>query len=381
MQCRTQGSIAKQRNYGIDLLRVVAIILITISHVVQTLSQVNHYITYDKYIVDISLASNDISCFVLTLLYYFGALGNSIFFVCSAWFLVRSNKYSKKKWFSILVESWVISILILVVTIIIRHGDISTTIIIKSFLPATFANNWYLTCYLLFYPIHPILNTIIYDLDRRHLFRITSSLFLLYCCLNFIKDGLFFSSTIILWISVYFIIAYTQLYLEGFSSSIKSNIVLLIVGLTCYVGMASITNLLGLHVPYLSDKMLYWAKNCNPFLISVSIALLNLFRRLPSNSRIVSYISSLSLLVYIIHENIILRTYFRPALWDYVYQTFGYDYILIWVFILTLLILLFSLTLSVIYDKSIRYLIRNASCYLFYYIKDKYLAFEYAMMR
>lgn len=182
------------RDSGIELLKIMAIILIVISHVVKTMWVPSSYISDKEYIFNLSFATTNIWHFILILFNCFGILGNSIFFVCSAWFLLYSSKCNKKKWFYMLVEIWVISIIILVVTYIIRHGDISGKIIIESILPTTFGNNWYLTCYLLFYPIHPLLNVIINYMNKQLLFRVSLIMFILYCCFNFIKGSLFFSS-------------------------------------------------------------------------------------------------------------------------------------------------------------------------------------------
>ncbi len=165
------------RNSGIESLKIIAIFLIVISHVVQTLRSEKIYISYSDYVVDVSIATTNVQTFILALFSYFGEWGNTIFFVCSAWFLLRSSKYNKRKWFFMLFEIWVVSIIILVVTFFIRHGDVSSKLIIRSILPTTFSNNWYLTCYLLFYPIHPYLNSIIQRSDKRHLFRISGALF------------------------------------------------------------------------------------------------------------------------------------------------------------------------------------------------------------
>lgn len=88
-------STKKERNSGIELLKIIAIVLIVISHVVYTLKTVNPYISYNGYVVDLSIATADIWKFILAIFSYFGALGNSIFFICSAWFLLRSSKYNK----------------------------------------------------------------------------------------------------------------------------------------------------------------------------------------------------------------------------------------------------------------------------------------------
>ena len=56
-----------------------------------------------------------------------------------------------------------------------------------------------MTCYLLFYLVHPILNKIIEQMDQKQLFRSTVALTILYIEFNFIKSKLFFGSDLILW--------------------------------------------------------------------------------------------------------------------------------------------------------------------------------------
>jgi hypothetical protein len=141
------------------------------------------------YILDLTLATADLQNFLLSLIYYGGVIGNTIFFISSAWFLIDSEKVNVKKWFSLFIEVWFISVLILIITLIGRSGDISFSIIIKSLLPTTFSTTWYMTCYLLFYPIHHILNKIIRGMDQRQLFGVTCILSIIYVGVNFIISG------------------------------------------------------------------------------------------------------------------------------------------------------------------------------------------------
>ena len=369
------------RNSGIELLKIIAIGFVVIFHVVNTLGSGNPYILYGDYIINLSVATTDIHHFILILFSYFGVLGNTVFFICTAWFLISSTKLNKRKWFFILFEVWVVSIGILLITYIIRNGDISRDIFVRSIFPTSFANNWYITCYLLFYPIHPLLNSIVFKMDKRKLFRISFVLFFLYCCLNFIKRTWFFPSYIILWITLYFLIAYLQLYLPNCMNSFKYNIIILILGFGGYIGIVAVTNILGLHDPFFSNKLLYWATNCNPFLIAISISLFNLMRKMNFKNRIINYISSLSLLIYIIHENIILRTYYRPALWNYVYQKYGYDRIIFWVLVLGILVFTFGLMVSIIYDKTVRRFTRLSADKIYTYMKIVYLNVESVLMK
>lgn len=113
-----------------------------------------------------------------------------------------------------------------------------------------------------------------------------------------------------------------QKYLMSFVDNIRENIILFIIGVIGFIGIILITDICGLYSQVLSDKVMRWVNNCNPFLLAMSIAMFNIARNIHFKNRFINYISKLSLLIYIIHENIILRTYFRPAMWNYVYKRF-----------------------------------------------------------
>lgn len=364
------------RNSGIELLKIIAIALIVIFHVTQTLSN-----NSDLFGFSLTTATTDISTFILILFKYFGSLGNIIFFVCSAWFLLESSKFNKRKWFFMLIEIWVVSVVIMLISLVIRHGNISFKLIIKSLFPTLFSNNWYLTCYLLFYPIHPFLNRIIKKMDKKQLFRASAALFVLYCCIHFIIDSAFFSSELIIWITIYFVMAYIKKYMDTFSISKKGNVIILLIGLLGYIGIAIVTNILGLKISFFREQMLRWANNYNPFLIMIAIALFNFFRNFKFRNRTINYISGLSLLIYIIHENIIFRTYFRPQMWTYVYQKYGHNKIVLWILILSVIVFAFALITSFVYDKTLRRFVRLFSDKLFSIIKTQYLKIESIVLK
>lgn len=364
------------RESSIELLKILAIIFIVINHVVQTLQLENIYIPYQDYVLDFTIATTNVQHFLLIIFSYFGPWGNTIFFVCSAWFLLKSPKCNKKKWFFMLIEIWTISVIILIITYVLSHGNISTKIILKSLLPTIFANNWYLTCYLLFYPIHPILNGVIGRMGKQDLFRIAVAMFILYYCLDFIWNEWFFPSAIILWITIYFIIAYIQLYLIDFADSAKYNLILLVFGLIGFVGIAILTNYLGLHVSFMENKMLHWAVNCNPFLFACSVAMFNIARNIHFKNYLINYISKLSLLIYIIHENLILRTYYRPYMMNYIYENYGYDNIIAWVFALVIVIFVFALVFATIYERTLQRFVQKISNMLYTIFRRVYLGFE-----
>ena len=258
------------RDSGIELLKIFAIFVIVLSHTVQTLISKNMDLSFNGYVIDVSNATMNIDAILLQIFIHFGVWGNSIFFICSAWFLLKSRGWNKKKWFFMLLEIWTVSIVILIITYTILHGNISGKLILKSLFPTIFSNNWYMTCYLLFYPIHAILNGIIIRMNQRQLFRSTLIMVVIYIFMDFINGSWFFPSGIILWITMYFSIAYMQKYLMDFADSLRQNVILLVIGCFGFIGLILLTDICGLHFSFWSDKVLHWCNNCNPFLLSMS---------------------------------------------------------------------------------------------------------------
>jgi hypothetical protein len=334
------------------------------------------------YVWTISQATLDVQTVLLVLFRHFGVWGNSIFFICSAWFLLRSKNCNKKKWLFMLIEIWSVSVIILAVTYFGLHIHISAKDIIKSFLPTTFSTNWYMTCYLLFYLVHPILNKIIEQMGQKQLFRSTVALTILYIGFNFIKSKLFFGSDLILWIAIYFVIAYMQYYLKDFTDSVKANAYLFIFGLIGVIGLTLLTEFAGVHISALSKQALHWApNNSNPFVIAMALALFNMARQIHFYNNAINYLSSLTLLIYIIHENIILRGYVRTRIWNSIYHNYGYEHIFAWVFTFSAATFIFGVVTAMIYTAVLKPFILKFSNSLYGMVRDCYLRIEARLLQ
>lgn len=108
----TGKRIVKVRESGIELLKIFGILLVVLSHVVQTLGDY----------VNISYASKSPTILALGVIRLSGNLGNIIFFFCSAWFLVDSKKTNTQKVMRMLADIFVISIIWWVVLAGINGG-------------------------------------------------------------------------------------------------------------------------------------------------------------------------------------------------------------------------------------------------------------------
>jgi succinate dehydrogenase hydrophobic anchor subunit len=352
-----------ERNSGIELLKVIGIFLIVLSHALNTLRAGSNSISYTDYVLAYNAtATTNIQYLILVVLSYSGMIGNAIFFISTAWFLLDSKNFSTKKWFFMLVEIWVISIIILVFALIERHGDIGLNRIIKSIFPNIFGNAWYITCYLLFYPIHTTLNKIIKGMNQKQLLAAACALFLICYGIGWVQSSLFYISRPISWVAVYFVVAYAKMYLPNFANSKKANIILLITGIFAMIAVVLIIDVLGLKINFFSNKLLRLVQNhFNPLVIITTFAAFNLARMMTFKNSFINYISSLSLLVYIMHCNIILSSYYRPFIFIWIYETFGYSQVVFLMLATALAIFVGTTIVAFIYDKTLRRFVRKLS--------------------
>lgn len=87
-----KNAVKKSRNSSIELLKILAIILIVVSHAAPLYGD-NTAISY----IDLTKATKDVSEFILIIIRTLGQVGNIIFVMCSAYFLYRFKKCKTEK--------------------------------------------------------------------------------------------------------------------------------------------------------------------------------------------------------------------------------------------------------------------------------------------
>lgn len=87
------------------------------------------------------------------------------------------------------------------------------------------------------------------------------------------------------------------------------------------------------------------------------------------------------MLIYIIHENILLRTYTRPYLWHCIFNRYGYAHLFLWVFLYAAGWLLMALALSLLYEKSIQKITARVSEKILKWMGGWYQKYEAAMLK
>ena len=143
-----------ERFYNIDLLKVLAIIIIIVSHVIPF-----NYYNYGSEYIDIRNATCNFDELVIQFFRIIGQIGNIIFVIASAFFLVDKKKIKFKKILLIIFDCFIISNVVLILFLSLGY-NLSFKDVIKNIFPITFGTNWFIAVYLIFYLISPLLNKI-----------------------------------------------------------------------------------------------------------------------------------------------------------------------------------------------------------------------------
>ena len=294
----------KVRESGIELIKVIALLMIVIYHCIIIAGNgifVNAGIVYDA-------ATENLTGRVLQVMCYMGNIGNLIFYIASCWFLVDKSSVRINKIAVIIVDCVVVSIGVMSIAMALGK-EVAIADVLKSCFPLTFCLNWFIVAYVLIYLLHPLFNMILESITQHRLLQYNMLFGVLYCVIAQINGEAFFYTDLVGFIGIYFMVAYAKKYMRKIIDKVKINVIMLISGTICLVMLQCATNKIGMYVTFLD--MQKWNKLCNPLVIAIAFSLFNIFKQISFKSSVINYASSLSLLVYILHENYIFRRYFR----------------------------------------------------------------------
>ena len=171
-----------------------------------------------------------------------------------------------------------------------------------------------------------------------------------------IKDS-FCYTRIIGFITLYFLTAYVKRYLPHITSRDRAGAILVAVGTLGWFFENFFTNLLGLKIQALSNFVQGWNQVMNPAYIMIALGLVLIAKNHSFYSPPVNYLSGLSLLVYIIHNNWIIYNCVKFDVFQYVMEEYGYKYFLGWVLLNGLALLILGIAGAILYRYTLQKLV------------------------
>lgn len=338
----------KERKSGVEFLKLIAMLMIVISH------SCPYYGDWGApSYVNLRVATTNIQNLIMVLFVYMGQLGNCMFLACTAYYLLDAEKVRGKKILYLLADCLLVSVAFLLVYVM-RGYEFSKILICKQFFPTTFEYNWFVGCYILLYALSPLLNILIKKLSQKQLFLLDMLGVIFYSVLQMLLSNSYYYTRLMGFVLIYFLMAYCKLYLPKTITVKKYNRIVLVVSSILLVAMIGVSNILGLYTDTFREKNLYYCVFVNPFIILIAFSTFFLCKEWKRHSNLINKCASVTLYIYIIHENYLFATYTRPEYFAYIYERFTYRNVALWAATLALGCYVAGLLLGLLYTATAR---------------------------
>lgn len=294
-----------ERNVGLDLLRILAMIMIVTLHYLGKggLIQENNSTTINLVLIQFleALSLVAVNCYVLI----------------SGYFLTESE-FKIKKILNLWLEVIFYSVTIYIILIFSGLIKFNIKDMFKAILPITTKQYWFVNVYFAMYIFSPYINKLIKNLSKEELKKLMIICIVLFSILSILPQKMTINEaggTGIIWfITLYIIAAYIRLYWEKKINSkwlISTYLLMAVVIVVGYFIAKLVGNKIG--NPNLLIQFQGWSIDySNTINLIESVALFLLFLNLPIQSKFVKefakIIAPLTFGVYVIHENPALKS-------------------------------------------------------------------------
>lgn len=170
MEAKSSG-----RNSNIELLRIIGMLLIVMSHYAHGFEGVN-VPGFNKYFEKVFTS--------------FGQVGVGIFLIIAAFFMVDSQ-VNMKKFLRLYLDVQFYSIVIFMLFLIFKSEyALHPRMILKSFLPILYVNYWYFTSYVIIMLLSPFFNMLIKEMNQHQYKRLLIVLFSVFTISRFLYGSM-----------------------------------------------------------------------------------------------------------------------------------------------------------------------------------------------
>ena len=293
------GSLSR-RNTSVEILRILAMFLIVLSH----------------YVVHSGVINTELSLGFNKFLFEVGSLGNIgviLFVLITGYYSIgKSNPFKLKKLMSIICQVLFYSLTFYSLFCALGMEHFSVIEFIKNIFPITFKQYWFVTAFVVLYIVAPYINVLLNNLSRkRHLQFLIISL-ILFSVFPTLTAQSFYGNELVQFILFYSIGAYLKKYKNNFFSN-KKNAWLMIIGCSMII-IASIIvfDLLGTHWDIFGKYSNYLLNRNSIVSIALSVSVFSLFtKKKPFTNNIINTVAGCTFGVYMISDN----CYVRHVLW------------------------------------------------------------------
>lgn len=286
----------KLRNSNIELLRIISMFLIVLSH----------------YTVHNGVHNFELPLGLNRFLLEFSCLGNIgviIFIIITGYFSINSkHPFKLKRAVLLVLQVLFYSVLFYCLFCLLGQTQFSLMGFIKNCLPITFRMYWFVSVYLLLYILAPYINILLNNLSRKQYFRLIVLMLVLFSILPILTTQPFYGNELVQFVMFYMIGGYLGKYKENYFSNRKHSLIVLF----CTFGIVALSiiamDLLGLRWPILAERSDILLRRHSLASILVAVSIFSLFvTRKQFSSKIVNIVASCTFGVYLVSDNYLVR--------------------------------------------------------------------------
>lgn len=291
----------KKRNSSIELLRIIAMLFIVLSHY-----SVHGGFKFDS-------INNYFNRFFLQII-VLGNLGVDIFVLISGYFNIKS-KYSFKKVIQLIAQVLFYSIFFYVIFILSGNTTFSIKTFIKTIFPTIFQEYWFFTTYIIMYIFTPYINKFLKYITRNTHLKLIITMLIIWSIIPTFTPSDMYGNVVVQFFMLYLIGAYIRLYPDNLLSR-KKTITIILVSICIILLLLSTIILDSIH-KYSSD--LY--SRSSILIVILAVGILTMFLKVNiSYNKIINTIGGCTFGVYLIHDN----NYVRSWLWIDFLKNYSY---------------------------------------------------------
>lgn len=290
--------VKKERNIGLDILRILAMFLIT----------ARHYLGYSGVIDTIGFSS--VNGVLANVLSAFTTTAPNLFVLISGYFLVNSN-FKLNRVIKIWAETFFYSVLFFAVGLLLNRGDFGVSALVFAFLPFISRHYWFSVAYIALVAVSPFLNKMIKVLsEKEHRLIVIAGGILLsgWTTIVYFSQGVVTGGNRgLLWFMyMYLVGAYINLYKE----KIKVNAINIILSLVSFLILVLYSPLVA-RIAFLKNFPVKSDDSIFSLILSITLFVIFLNIKIQNNmvkKTLVAFATS-SFGVYLIQENCMIRYY------------------------------------------------------------------------
>ena len=285
----------KVRNSNIELIRIISMLFIVVSH----------YTVHNG--VDNTTLSLGINRFLLEIT-TLGNIGVILFVLISGYYLIDQKKFSLKKIVKLYLQVVFYSLGIYGLLIFLGHQEFSKSLLIKNIFPIIFEQYWFVTAYVSLYLLSPFINKFLNSLRREeHLIFNVISL-ILFSVIPTLTNHFMFGRELAQFIIFYSLGAYFKKYNNTILSNKKKAFYVFFVSLIVLLISVIVIDFIGESLPFISDNNVHLFNRYSIVSILFAVSLFNLFiNKKEWSNNIINSVASCSFGVYLIHDNNMIR--------------------------------------------------------------------------